>query len=100
MRRAMYIAAVVLLAVMVCVLAVAMKAVSSRNAQAAATERERLEQTILDLQRQIRQVKAQEKSAGQKVGQLQDTVFALSMKAPGPHEFKVGARTISVQVDK
>jgi len=78
MKRAMYIAAVVLFAAMVCVFAVAMKAISSRNAQAAATERERLEQTILDLQGQVRQVKAQDKSSRQKVSQLQDAVVLLT----------------------
>jgi TolA-binding protein len=78
MKRAMYIAAVVLFAVMVCVLAVAMKAISSRNAQAAVAERERLEQTILDLQGQVRQVKAQDKSSRQKVSQLQDAVVLLT----------------------
>jgi len=78
MRRAMYVAAVVLLAVTVCVLAVAMKTIGSRDTQAAAAERERLEQTILDLQRQVRQVRAQEKSAGQRVSQLQDAVVLLT----------------------
>jgi len=78
MKRAMYIAAVVLFAAIMCVFAVAMKTMSSRNARAAATERERLDQTILDLQGQVRQVKAQDKSSRLKVNQLQDAIVLLT----------------------
>ena len=80
MRRGMYVAAVVLLAGMMCVLAVAMTAAQGKKAQAATAKQAQLEQTILDLQGQIRRVQAQEKSAAQKVGQLQDGIVRLTEK--------------------
>jgi len=80
MRRGMYIAAVVLFAGIVCVLAIAMTASQSKKAQAATEKREQLEQTILDLQGQIRRVGAQEKSAARKVSQLQDAIALLTEK--------------------
>jgi tetratricopeptide (TPR) repeat protein len=78
MRQGIYIAAGVLLAGGVCELAVAMATSQSRKAQAATAHREQLEQTILDLQGQIRRVEAREKSAAQRVGQLQDAIGLLA----------------------
>jgi len=76
----MYIAAGVLLGGTVCVLAVAMTVVQGNKAQAATAKREQLEQTIRDLQGQIRRVEAREKSAAQQVGQLHDAIALLTEK--------------------
>jgi len=80
MRREMYIAAGVLLAGMVCVVAVGITVSQGKKARAGAAQREQLEQTVLDLQGQIRRVEAQGRSATQKVGQLQDAIGLLTDK--------------------
>jgi tetratricopeptide (TPR) repeat protein len=80
MRRGVHIAAAVLPAVIMCVLAVALAASQGKRAQAAIAKQEQLERAILDLQGQIRRVEAREKSATQKVGQLQDAIALLTEK--------------------
>jgi tetratricopeptide (TPR) repeat protein len=89
MRRVMYIGAGVLLAGMVCVLAVSMIAVQGKKARAGAAQREQLERTILDLQGQIRRVEAREKSAAQRVGQDQQVIKDLwTLLEAGPRHGK------------
>ncbi|MBN1509245.1 MAG: hypothetical protein JW955_20540 [Sedimentisphaerales bacterium] len=80
MRRRTYIVAVVLPAVVACVLAVALAAAQGRKAQAAAAEREQLERTVLDLQGQIRRAEAREKSTARTVRQLEAAIALLTEK--------------------
>ena len=80
MRRGMYIAGVALLAVLMGVLAVALITAQGEKVQAAAAEREKLEQTLLDLQGQIRQLQSQKSAAERQIRQLQDGVATLTEK--------------------
>jgi len=80
MRRGMYIAAVVLLVGLAYVLAIAMTAANGKKTRAATAKREQLEQTMSDLQGQIRRAEVQRKSAAQKVSQLQDAIALLTEK--------------------
>jgi len=80
MKRGKYIAAVVLLAVMMCVLVIVRTAAQGRKIQADTAEREQLDQTVADLQGQIRQLQSQKKSAEQQVRQLQTAVSSLTEK--------------------
>ncbi len=80
MRRGMYMAGVALLAVLMGVLAVAMTTAQGKKVQAATAEREKLEQTLLDLQGQIRQLQSQKSAAERQIRQLQDGVTTLAEK--------------------
>jgi len=80
MKRGMYIAAVVLLAVTMCVLVIVRTATQGRKIQADTAEREQLEQTVRDQQGQIRQLQSQKKAAEQQVRQLQEAVSTLTEK--------------------
>jgi len=79
MKKAAYIVAIVVAAT-VCVLVVALKTIGNRKTQAAVVERERLEQTVADLEQRIRQAGSQKDSAAQKISQLQEQVVALTQK--------------------
>ncbi len=80
MTRGMYIAAVTLLGVMMCVLAVAMTTAQGKKVRAATAEQEKLEQTMQDLQGQIRQLQSQKSAAERQIRQLQEGVTTLTEK--------------------
>ena len=80
MSRGMVIAVVALPAVLMGVLAVAMTTAQGKKVQAATAERDKLEQTVADLEGQIRQLQSQKKSAEQQVHQLQTAVATLTEK--------------------